>query len=108
MHDDQHGTAIVVLAALKGAVKLTQKKNVKLLLPAPALQAMRSPSSFICKKYRKGFHWRYKSCDSKGVVSIDRSDLDEYKKELAQLTKQTKTMVTIQRYENADVFMEFQ
>ena len=32
MHDDQHGTAIVVLAAVMGALKLTGKKNVRVVL----------------------------------------------------------------------------
>ena len=45
-HDDQHGTAIIVLAGTINALKLTgkKKKTAGLLSTAPALRVLRSQS----------------------------------------------------------------
>lgn len=47
-HDDQHGTAIVVLSGIINGLRITgkKKKNVRLLLMGPALQESPLPNFF--------------------------------------------------------------
>ena len=80
MHDDQHGTAIVVLAALKGAVKLLDKS-------LPGLRVVISgagAAGVACAKIlRASGIDDVIVLDSKGIVGTHREDLNEYKTELA-------------------------
>ncbi|WOC12651.1 NAD(P)-dependent malic enzyme [Gordonia sp. MP11Mi] len=80
MHDDQHGTAIVVLAALKGALTHLGKDigDLKVVISgagaagvacAKILQAAGVPDIVIL--------------DSKGIIGGHRDDLNEFKTELA-------------------------
>lgn len=106
MHDDQHGTAIVVLAALKGALELTRKSAVSIVISG-AGAAGNAITKLILDEARDGgvSIGSLKVVDSKGVVSNDRPDLDRYKKELAALTAQTKTASMADALKNADVFI---
>ncbi len=84
-HDDQQGTACVTLAGVMNALKVVGKKRsaVKVLLYGAgaantAIGRILSTAGFDSKK-----------CiyvDSQGIVSLDRSDLDEYKIEIARKT----------------------
>ncbi|WP_372476878.1 NAD(P)-dependent malic enzyme [Gordonia liuliyuniae] len=80
MHDDQHGTAIVVLAALKGALTHLGKNigELKVVISgagaagvacAKILQAAGVPDVVIL--------------DSKGIIGGHRDDLNEFKADLA-------------------------
>ena len=102
IHDDQHGTAIVTLAALMGAVKVTERKNLKVVIAGAGaagnaitrlIKASELPVSDI------------KLFDSKGLVSTDRTDLDKYKMEMAELTGQSKTMSIQEGLVGADIFV---
>lgn len=106
MHDDQHGTAIVVLAALKGAVKLVRKKNIKVVVAGAgaAGNAITNLLSYA-RTINQDFIGDLKVVDSKGVVASNRNDLDKYKKELAKITKQSKTMSLNEAMKRADVFI---
>ncbi len=79
-HDDQHGTAIVALAALINALKLTgrtDKKSVKIVIAgcgAAGVAIARLLHSY-------GFR-QIHIADSKGAICNERTDLEEYKKEL--------------------------
>lgn len=85
MHDDQHGTAIVVLAALINALKVVHKKtkNVRIVINGAGSAAMAIaellitygiPGDHICM------------LDSKGIITTSRTDLNEYKMRIAQKT----------------------
>jgi malate dehydrogenase (oxaloacetate-decarboxylating) len=97
-HDDQHGTAIVVLAALTNALKFVNKPlaNVKIVINGAGAAGIA-----VAKLLRQAGATNIWLCDSKGIVSQDRTDLNPAKQELAVLTsgKLAEAMV------GADVFL---
>ena len=103
MHDDQHGTAIVVLAALVNAARVVKKKfsNLKVVIsgvgPAGAATA-----KLLLKASIKNII----IIDSKGIISTKRQDLLPYKKELVKITNPKKLSGDCNKaIENADVFI---
>lgn len=106
IHDDQHGTAIVSLAALLGATKLTGKKNLTISISGAGaagtaitklLLAAQSENLLSIKEIRV--------FDSKGLISLDREDLNKYKLELAEITNQKKFTTFTEGIKNSDVFI---
>jgi malate dehydrogenase (oxaloacetate-decarboxylating) len=82
-HDDQHGTAIVVLAGLLNALKVVKKdKNVKIVISGAGAAGL----AIADLLYQAGFH-NYCLCDSKGVISKDRKDIEGEKKKIADRGK---------------------
>jgi malate dehydrogenase (oxaloacetate-decarboxylating) len=89
-HDDQHGTAIVVLAAMLNALKVTGKRLDELTVVfngsgAAALACTR----LLVDCGRKALCPPVKDvilCDSKGIIHRGRSDLNAHKAQLAALT----------------------
>ncbi|MCR4284825.1 MAG: NADP-dependent malic enzyme [archaeon] len=83
MHDDQHGTAVVVLAGLINALKLkgSDKKDVGIVLNGTGAAGV--AITRILLEY--GFK-NIILVDSKGTIYRGRKDLNEIKKELAELT----------------------
>jgi malate dehydrogenase (oxaloacetate-decarboxylating) len=89
-HDDQHGTAIVVLAALLNALKVAGKKLDQCTIVFNGSGA----SAIACTKLILSYGEMGRApkpdnillCDSKGIVHRDRTDLNAYKHELAQRT----------------------
>ncbi len=83
MHDDQHGTAIVVLAALINALKVAKKdiKNVKIVVSGAGAAGVAVIK--LLKLYGAG---NIIALDSIGAIYIDRQDLQGYKKQLAGAT----------------------
>ena len=80
MHDDQHGTAIVSSAGMINACELTNKKldSIKVVIVGAGASAI------SCAKMYKEFGVKnIVMLDRKGVISLDRNDLNEYKKEFA-------------------------
>ncbi len=77
-HDDQHGTAIVVLAALINAMKITgrnDKAAVKIVVNGAGAAGVA-----IAKLLSAYGFSNLNVCDSKGALCDDREDLEEYKK----------------------------
>ncbi|HUC90047.1 MAG TPA: NADP-dependent malic enzyme [Patescibacteria group bacterium] len=75
-HDDQHGTAIVVLAGLINALKVTGKdKTVKIVISGAGAAGLSIANLLAAYGLTN-----YCICDSKGVISRDRTDVDDYKK----------------------------
>jgi malate dehydrogenase (oxaloacetate-decarboxylating) len=105
MHDDQHGTAIVTLAALKGALKLVNKKNVRIVVAGAGAAGSAITKLLAYANERENLFSEVALVDSVGVVSSDRKDLNEYKVELAQITKQEKSMSLTEVLKGADVFI---
>jgi len=87
MHDDQHGTAIVVLAALINAAKVVKKKLTGLkIIISGAGPAGAATAQLLLKAGAKNIV----IVDSKGIISTKRRDLPKYKKELAKITNPQK------------------
>lgn len=92
-HDDQQGTATVILAALLNALKLAGKsiKSVKIVINgtgSAGVGAVRLLSSIGVKKIY--------SFDSKGVIYEGRDDLTDIKAEIAALTNAEKFKGTLE------------
>ena len=83
MHDDQHGTAIVVLAGLLNAAKVVKKKFTSLkVVIVGAGAAGRATALILAKAGIKDII----VTDSRGIIYKGRKDLSDYKKELAKIT----------------------
>ncbi|MEI6378789.1 MAG: NADP-dependent malic enzyme [Candidatus Falkowbacteria bacterium] len=83
MHDDQHGTATVVLAALINALKLSGLDKDTARLVVNGAGAAGTAVSDLLIKY--GFK-NIIICDSTGAIYAGRPDLSEVKKKLASQT----------------------
>ncbi len=83
MHDDQHGTATVVLAALINSLKLknVERKDVKVVVNG-AGAAGTAVTDLLIKYGVKNVI----VCDSKGIISKSRGDLNPSKKQLVGKT----------------------
>lgn len=79
-HDDQHGTAIVTLAALQNALKLVNKSLDSVRI---AINGAGAAGIAIARLLRKAGAKTILMCDSKGILSKTRSDLTEQKQEFA-------------------------
>jgi malate dehydrogenase (oxaloacetate-decarboxylating) len=79
-HDDQHGTAIVTLAALINALKLVNKSmsEVKIVINGAGAAGVA-----IARLLRKAGAENICMCDSRGLLSHDRADLTQQKREFA-------------------------
>jgi len=82
MHDDQHGTAVVVYAGLINAAKAAKKelKNLQVVING-AGAAGNGITKMLAGKVGNII-----VLDSKGILSSSRSDLDSYKKQLVEIT----------------------
>ncbi len=83
MHDDQHGTAIVVLAGLLNASKVVKKKFESLKVVVVGAGAAGRAITLLLMK--AGIT-DVVVTDSKGALVAGRQALDGYKRELAQMT----------------------
>lgn len=101
-HDDQHGTAIVVLAALINAVKLANKKikSLKAVISGAGAAGL----SVAKLLYRYGVS-DIIVLDSKGIISAGRKDLNNYKKEIVHFNKRKIAGGLAEALWGADVFV---
>ncbi|MFE4459847.1 NADP-dependent malic enzyme [Nocardia tengchongensis] len=83
MHDDQHGTAIVVLAGLKGAAAVQGRdmSGMKVVVSGAGAAGVACTDILLAAGVSDII-----VLDSKGIVSKDRNDLNDVKAELAQRT----------------------
>lgn len=103
MHDDQHGTAVVVLAGLINALKVTRKKKERVRIVVNGAGAAGSGVIEILNTY--GFK-DIIVCDRGGVISKKRKDLTSHKKHLLKLTNPRNFSGTvIEALKGADVFI---
>ncbi|MBV9387300.1 MAG: ACT domain-containing protein [Chroococcidiopsidaceae cyanobacterium CP_BM_ER_R8_30] len=79
-HDDQHGTAIVTLAALMNALKLVNKSIERIRI---VINGAGAAGVAIARLLRKAGAETIWICDSKGILSTQRCDLNEQKREFA-------------------------
>lgn len=101
-HDDQHGTAIVVLAWLINALWLVHKKieNIKIVISG-AWAAGVAIAKLLISYWAKNIIMT----DSKGILHDKRSDMNAYKTEIAKYNKDKVSWDVHQAIENADVFV---
>lgn len=79
-HDDQHGTAIVSLAALFNALKLVRKSLSEIKIAINGAGAAGLAIASLLKKAGAATIW---VCDTKGILSKGRSDLTPQKQAYA-------------------------
>ena len=86
-HDDQHGTAIVVLAGLINAIKIVKKDKKKIKIVVSGAGAAGIAVTKILLRY--GFE-NIILCDTKGTIYEGRTDLNFAKEEIAKVTNRQK------------------
>ncbi len=102
-HDDQHGTAIVVGAALINALKIV-KKDIKDILIV--INGLGSAGVAISKFLLSLGVNKMLLCDRQGILSADDKTLNFAQKELALITnKENKKGALSDALVNADVFI---
>jgi malate dehydrogenase (oxaloacetate-decarboxylating) len=82
-HDDQHGTAIVCLAALVNALKLVDKRleDVRIVVTGVGAAGVAVTKILLAAGARD-----IVGCDSRGAIHRGRNDLNDVKREYAELT----------------------
>ncbi|MBI2660046.1 NADP-dependent malic enzyme [Candidatus Woesearchaeota archaeon] len=111
MHDDQHGTAIVILAALLNAVKVVNKKieDLKVVISGAGAAGTAVTKLLLCLGIDKNICTSVREivlCDSKGIIYDGRDDLNDFKIQLAKITNRTKRIGTLtDALEGADAFI---
>ncbi len=109
-HDDQHGTAIVVLAALINALKVTGKD----LGQCTVVFSGSGASAIACAKLIRSFGLLgvlpmpgdILLCDSKGIVHRGRADLNPYKQQMLEWTNRSNRSGSLaDALKGADVFI---
>ena len=103
MHDDQHGTAIVVLAALMGAARVVDREMGSLRVVVSGAGAAGVACAKILLAAGVG---DITLLDSQGIVHAGRGDLNAHKVEMAALTNpQGLTGGLAEALDGADVFL---
>lgn len=103
MHDDQHGTAIVTLAAMINAMKVIDKElgNIKIVVNGAG-----SAGVAIVKLLLHAGVKEIIICDRAGIIYEGREKLNEQKRELAQITNKQRNKGNLaDAMHNADVFI---
>lgn len=82
-HDDQHGTAIVVLAGIINALKVVgkEKEACKVVINGAGSAGVAIAKLLLNFGFKKVL-----LCDTKGVINKERADLNWIKKEMAEIT----------------------
>ena len=82
MHDDQHGTAIIASAALINAMYLSGKRidEAQIVVNGAGAAAIACARMFLALGARRD---QITMCDSRGVVTTRRTDLNSVKREFA-------------------------
>ncbi|WP_373029008.1 malic enzyme-like NAD(P)-binding protein [Sulfurovum sp.] len=98
-HDDQHGTAIITTAGLMNVLDLTGKKVEEIKIVVNGAGA----AGISCAKMYQSLGVKnIIMCDSKGVLTTTRTDLNEYKVPFA-IETDAKTLDDV--IEGADMFL---
>ena len=103
MHDDQHGTAIVVLAALLGASKLLDRDitSLRVVISGAGAAGVACANILLAKGISD-----ITVLDSRGILHPNRDDMNNSKAELAQRTNPSgRTGGMVEALEGADVFL---
>ena len=102
-HDDQHGTAIVVLAGIINALKVTGKKKEDCRV---IINGAGSAGIAIAKLLLTYGFSHIIICDSKGIISKSAENLSPVKEEIAQVTNPEDLKGTLaDALKGADIFI---
>ncbi|OUD01394.1 NAD(P)-dependent malic enzyme [Streptomyces swartbergensis] len=102
-HDDQHGTAVVTLAALRNAARLSKRALGEL---RAVISGAGAAGVAIAKMLVEAGIGDVAVADRKGVVSADRDDLTPVKRELAGFTNKAGISGSLEAaLAGADVFI---
>jgi len=103
MHDDQHGTAIVVLAGLLNAIKVVKKEKETLNI---IINGAGAAGIAVTKLLLSAGFKNITMVDTNGAIHSGRSDLNDIKKEISIITNITKNSGDLIKVLNgADVFI---
>jgi len=103
MHDDQHGTAIVVLAGLLNATKVAKKNFKKLRV---VISGAGAAGTAVAKLLMAAGITDIILLDRAGTIYVGRSNLNAHKTELAELTNPRGIVGGLaEAMQNADVFI---
>lgn len=103
MHDDQHGTAIVTLAGLINAAKVTKRNLDESRIVVVGAGAAGTAIIKLLNLYTKA---EIIAVDSKGIISKDRPDLNEEKRSLLVFTNPNHLNGSLEHaLTSADVFI---
>ncbi|MFB1297685.1 NADP-dependent malic enzyme [Mycobacterium sp. pW049] len=103
MHDDQHGTAIVVLAALHGAAKVLDRDmhELRVVISGAGAAGVACANILLAKGISD-----ITVLDSKGIIHSSRGDLNPFKAELAARTNPAgRTGGLAEALDGADMFL---
>lgn len=100
-HDDQHGTAIIGSAALLNALEIVGKKvgEVKVVFSGAGAAAIAVAKMFLAVGVKRENVFM---CDSEGLITIRRNNLNKYKQVFAQDSNLTHLFEVLK---GADVFV---
>ena len=103
MHDDQHGTALVVVAGLINALKVVKKHPHQIRIVIAGAGAAGQAIARLLLLFGVG---DILMVDSRGILSPTRADLDRHKLEMVQLTNKENRSGTLQdAFVSSDVFI---
>ena len=110
MHDDQHGTAIVLLAAMTNAVRVVGKSfgNMSVVINGAGAAGRAIANLLLCHEESDRCipMGKVRICDSRGVIWPGRPGNDAVKEELAQRTNPEGDQGTLQdALRGADAFI---
>lgn len=104
-HDDQHGTAIVVLAALLSALKVTKReiRQTKVVINGAGAAAVAVYRMLVLAGIERG---NVIMLDSKGILTHDRGGIRGYKRAIAEETnRKARSGSLADALPGADVFI---
>ena len=101
LHDDQHGTAVTVAAALLNACEVTGKEigNIRIVINGAGAAAISSATMLLEMGISRG---QITMLDSKGVITTARTDLNDMKRQFATDSNAT---TLAQAINGADAFI---
>ncbi|HSX44780.1 MAG TPA: NADP-dependent malic enzyme [Candidatus Saccharimonadales bacterium] len=102
MHDDQHGTAVVVLAGLINAAKVTKRKlsNARVVIVGSG-----AAGTAVTKLLYQYAQPKIIAVDSRGIINHERKDLNEDKTRLLDYLYDAKTGSLEDAMTGADIFI---
>ena len=103
MHDDQHGTAVVTLAGMINAMRVTGRNlnDLKIVINGSGAAGVA-----IVKLLQHVGVREIIMCDSRGIIYEGRQELNATKKEMAKITNRKRVKGSLEdALEDADVFI---
>ncbi|MCR4336719.1 MAG: NAD-dependent malic enzyme [Candidatus Omnitrophica bacterium] len=104
MHDDQHGTAVVILAALKNALKIVKKDIREIRV---VVNGVGAAGAACCRILLAAGVRHLLACNRKGVVlAVGEENLDQAKNDLFSCIEATNPVMTLREaLHGMDVFI---